>query len=182
MRIGWEMGRRARSGVRGFTLIELMIVVAIVGVLAVLATYGVRKYIANAKSAEATNGLGQVAANASMTYAVQLRLCKSASASVPATIGAVAGKKYQSTASEWNVDSNGGSGFACLRFTMDAPQYYQYGYVSPATGQVGDSFVATANGDLDGDGIESTFQIMGSVAAGNVLNVAPNVLAVNGDE
>ena len=44
----------------GFTLVELMIVVAIVGVLAVLAVYGVRKYIANAKTAEAKNSLGQM--------------------------------------------------------------------------------------------------------------------------
>src|SRR5687767_379950 len=38
---------------RGFTLVELMIVVAIIGVLAALAIYGVRKYLTNAKSAEA---------------------------------------------------------------------------------------------------------------------------------
>ncbi len=54
--------RMARKGSQGFTLIELMIVVAIVGILAVLAVYGVRKYIANAKTAEAKNSLGAMSA------------------------------------------------------------------------------------------------------------------------
>ncbi len=173
---------RARGGMdqRAFTLIELMIVVAIVGILAVLAVYGVRKYLANAKSAEATSSLGQMANNASLSYNINLRFCRSASATVPAAITSVAGKKYQSSASDWNVDQPGGSGFACLMFTMDAPQYYQYGYVSTA-GSSG-SFVATANGDLDGDGIESTFQITGSVNTNGAVNVAPNILSVNPEE
>jgi type IV pilus assembly protein PilA len=45
--------RTRRRSEEGFTLIEMMTVVVIVGVLAVLAVYGVRKYILSAKSGEA---------------------------------------------------------------------------------------------------------------------------------
>jgi type IV pilus assembly protein PilA len=45
---------------RGFTLVELMIVVAIVSVLATLAIYGVRKYVMSAKTSEGTDVIASI--------------------------------------------------------------------------------------------------------------------------
>lgn len=45
---------------RGFTLVELMVVVTIVGALAALAVYGMRKYIFASKAAEPIHMIGQM--------------------------------------------------------------------------------------------------------------------------
>jgi len=186
--------RIERRGAAGFTLIELMIVVAIVGILAVLAIYGVRDYIANTKTAEATNALGLISQDAITAYEregmagtvlsqtasslVARRFCAASSTSVPSSAAAIQGKKYQSSLADWMVDSATGAGFVCLKFQMDAPQYYMYSYAITGTGAPGDTYTATAQGDLNADGILSLYSITGSVTTSRTIAVAPNLTVV----
>lgn len=185
---------------RGFSLVELMIVVAVVGVLAVIGVFGVRKYLANAKTAEARNSLGQIAKDAAAAFereqmasgtpgqgtstARMQAVCDSASVTVPASADDIKGKSYQSSSTDgkdWNADAATNKGFACLRFVMDQPQRYLYRYVAASRASGSDSFEASAEGDLDGDGDLSTFTMRGAVQNG-AMNLAPSMAEVNPEE
>ena len=180
---------------RGFTLVELMIVVAIVGILAALAIYGVSKYMKSSKTAEARNSLGQISKDAAAAFTrekmagsllaaggtaeVANTLCTSAANKVPSSKTLIQGKKYQSSSAsdaDWQLGS-ATEGWKCLRFTMEAPQYFMYGYTSPSL----TTFSTTAEGDLDGDTTTSTFTIQGEVRNGTVA-LSPAIMETEPEE
>lgn len=181
--------RSFRRHLRAFTLVELMIVVAIIGVLAALAIYGMRNYLAAARSAEAKQNVGNISRLATLSYERErhdAELLPDGTISKPAThvlcdtaqpvplAGVPAGKKYQPITA-LGSDFNSGSvlkGWQCLGFSINTPIYYRYtyqsgsGFISPALGGPdpgGEGFEAAAQGDGDGDGQLATFARVGAV-------------------
>jgi type IV pilus assembly protein PilA len=165
-----------------------MIVVAIIGILAALAIYGVRKYLTNAKTGEAKTNVGRLAKDAVAAYerenmsgamlaagssvASVHRLCDSATTPVPATVPK--GQKIQPDAAAWN-----GTGWGCLRFSVNTPLYYQYQYTAANVDNAATaSFVASAVGDLNGDGTASQpWSYAGQILTGSpgVMRLAPTM-------
>jgi type IV pilus assembly protein PilA len=197
---------RIPSGRRGFTLVEVMIALAIIAVLAALAIYGVSRYLAAAKSAEAKEAVGEISKLASLVFERERAeselvasggvskpavnaLCESATV-VPAAIPL--GQKYQPN-NNIGSDFHTGTpvqGWLCLGFTMASPIYYQYSYfkggayVSPGLGGPdpgSEGFEAAARGDLDGDGVTSTIARTG-IIVGNSLKLSTQVFVHNEHE
>jgi len=160
----------------GFTLIELMIVVAIIGILAAVAIPAFMKYIKKSKTTEATTHVQKIYLGARTYWMDRNTRVASMAADQPqfpedtvgptgdATMCAMGGtiEKGAPSATLWAAEP-----WPALKFSMDDPHYYAYAYtvanqIAAAGGQ-GSQFTAIAVGDLDCDDTLSRFTMFGIV-------------------
>ena len=166
------MNSKRRRG--GFTLIELMIVVAILAILAVVAVPAFIKYMRRAKTLEALDQLDKIHKGAA-SYFTQGKVANKTGAPIPCvfpstqlltpdiTSGICCGGAQDTDqddrcdvdASQWDTAE-----WSALSFEMRDQHYFGYEFVSSGFG-LNSTYPARAHADLDCDSVYSTFERYG---------------------
>jgi prepilin-type N-terminal cleavage/methylation domain-containing protein len=190
-----EKSMQKSTNQMGFTLVELMIAVAIIGILAAVAIPAFMKNVKKAKTTEAVINVKKITDGA-VSYYLEEKVGAGSAVPIakqfPTTpeepvapaMGAcclTAAKKCAPDATAWSPAT-----WQSLKFSMDDPHYYSYFYVrgrqSPGSGQQpqqladgstpAEYFFAGALGDLNCDGVYSTFEMMGAITRDGSVTTA----------
>ncbi len=179
-----------RRVVRGFTLIELMIVVAIVAILAVVAIPKFLEWIKRGKSSEVGLQLNKIVKANERVFAETSSFVTSNGAQLPGggggpgnnCCGGKGGSKAAGAGATVNnkctadpASFNDGAGWQALEFAVDEAGYYQYTYTGGAQ-----TASALGEGDVDCDGKSADYKMDFTLTAqGNpTSNLTPPVAGV----
>ena len=151
--------RRSRRGSPGFTLIELMIVVAIIGVLAAIAVPNFLRYQLRTRTAEALTHVKGIATTQDAYYG-EFGTYVDVAVPVPAAVPSL-------SRTPWPA----GSGFDLIGWAPEGSVVFQYLARADATGLPVslNRFTVEATGDLDSNGVQSFFAYYRPDGAGAVL-------------
>jgi prepilin-type N-terminal cleavage/methylation domain-containing protein len=167
---------RPKAVANGFTLIELMIVVAIMGVLAAIAVPSFTSFVNRSKTAETTGNINSMFKTAASYYAAEL--------TSRGEVASVAGHCIVSDAGPTPVNPgkekqpfDPDATFRAIGFNIADMVYYSYGIGTGGDGTSVcnnlpgriDLYTFYAHGDLDGDTIQSTFELAAGSDSSNTL-------------
>lgn len=169
------LSRLRTSNSKGFTLIELMIVVAILAILAVVAVPAFIKYMRRAKTTEAIDQIDKIVKGAAFYYTKpyindqgQKQPCQFPASQNQTPVEATCCSTGNLGGPDDNQDDRCDarpdvwteSTWAALTYQMNDEHYFIYSFDSFGTLSAA-KFTTSAFGDLDCDGTQSTFQRIG---------------------
>jgi len=154
-----------KNAQRGFTLIELMIVVAIIGILAAVAIPAFMDYMKRSKKTEAALQLNKIGKNAKRVYSETSSYVVGTATQYPVKVatgccngGGTQANHCAAVPASFAADTT----WKALDFQVDEETLFVYDYTGAAA-----TFTAKATGDLDCDTSEIVYTLAGTATNGN---------------